>query len=459
MTWTLIKKEVLSQILSLRFTVSLVLALLFLISSTYMLAIDSSWSRRQLFTGYKLQEHFYTNKFSWYWVTRDLPPLRVFATGLDENLTLSANAEAFNYPRFSNNRHFVHNPNRYLFTQFDFVFFFSIVGSLMAFAFTYDAISGERQRGTLRLMMSNPISRALILLTKFLGSYLSFVISLIPALLGVILLLYLQPDLNFSSSDWRATTILFLLAMLYLCPVFMLGLFVSCVTKDPKTTLTALVTLWVILVLSIPNFSPFLAAKLHPIPSVYEIGARIVSLEEEVDRQTDEELNNFVDQHGEDWSDLNDSARKTLDAIWNKYRHKIMRVSVGEPMKIRESFINAAEAQAEISQRLSIISPSAAFVFLASDVARTGIQSEHAFRRAVFRYFREYAEHVEQYLKETNDYGIFMHMQRADPPEFIPPKIHTPQVLATHLPYFMFIMIYSFFLFFAAQIAFIRAQI
>ena len=459
MTWTLIKKEMLNQILSIRFTVLLVLALLFLTTSTYMLATDSSWSRRQLFTGFKLQENFYTNKFSWYWLTRDVPPLRVLATGLDENLSLNANAEAFNLPRFSNNRHFVHNPNRYLFTQFDFVFFFNIVGSLMAFAFTYDAISGERQRGTLRLMMANPISRAHILLTKFLGIYLSFIISLIPALIAVILLLYLQPDLNFSSSEWRAAIFLFLLAMLYLCPIFMLGMFVSCVTKDPKTTLTSLMTLWVILVLAIPNFSPFLAAKLHSIPSVYEVGARMASFDEEVDRQTDEELNNFVQQHGEDWRDLNDAARIALDVILNKHRHKRMSVSVGAPMKIRESFINAAEAQAKLSQRISFISPSAAFVIIASDVARTGIQSEHAFRRAVFRYYCEYAEHVEQYLRETNDYGIFMHMQRAEPPEFVPPETSISKAVGAHLWNFNLIVFYSILLFFGGYIAFIRNQI
>ena len=458
MTWTLIKKEILNQILSIRFTVSTVLALLFLIASTYMLATDSSWSRRQLFTGFKLQEHFYTNKFSWYWLTRDIPPLRVLATGLDENLTLSANAEADNRPRFSNNRNFVHNPNRYLFTQFDFVFFFNIVGSLMAFAFTYDAISGERQRGTLRLMMANPISRALILLTKFLGSYLSFVISLIPVLIGVILLLYLQPDLHFSSSDWRAAIFLFLLAMLYLCPVFMLGVFVSCVTKDPKTTLTALMTLWVILVLAIPNFSPYWAAKLRPIPSVYEIEEQTQACYEEIDQQLDEEYEKFAEQYGDDWSDLNDSARISLDVILNKHRHKRMSASVGEPMKIRESFINAAEAQVKLSQRLSFISPSAAFVFLASDVSRTGIQSEHAFRRAVFRYYREYAEHIERYLQETGDYGIFMHMQRADPPEFVPPEISVSQAVGAHPWYFRLIVIYSFLLFFGGYIAFIRAQ-
>ena len=459
MTWTLIKKEMLNQILSIRFTVSIVLALLFLIASTYMLATDSSWSRRQLFTGFKLQENFYTNKFSWYWLTRDIPPLRVLATGLDENLSLNANAEAFNRPRFSNNRNFVHNPNRYLFTQFDFVFFFNIVGSLMAFAFTYDAISGERQRGTLRLMMANPISRAHILLTKFLGSYLSFVISLIPALIGVILFLYLEPDLNLSSSDWQVTLLLFLLAMLYLCPVFMLGMFVSCVTKDPKTTLTALMTLWVILVLAIPNFSPYLASKLRPIPSVHEIEEQTHALYEEIDQQLDEEYEKFAAQYGEDWSELNDSARIALDVILNKHRHKHMSASVGEPMKIRESFINAAEAQAKLCQRMSLISPSAAFVFLASDVARTGIQSEHAFRRSVFRYYREYAEHVEQYLKESNDYGIFMHMQRAEPPEFVPPEISMSQAVGAHLWSFNLIVIYSILLFLGGYIAFIRNQI
>ena len=437
----------------------MVLALLFLIASTYMLATDSSWSRRQLFTGFKLQEHFYTNKYSWYWLTREIPPLRVLATGLDENLTLNANAEAYNRPRFSNNRNFVHNPNRYLFTQFDFVFFFNIVGSLMAFAFTYDAISGERQRHTLRLMMANPISRTQILLTKFLGGYLSFGISLTPALVGVILLLYLQPDMNFSPSDWQAALLLFLIGMLYLCPVFMLGIFVSSVTKDPKTTLTALMTLWVILVLAIPNFSPFLAAKLHPIPSVHEVEEQISPFYDEIGQQTREEIDEFMEQHGGDRAALSDSERKALNIIMDKYRHETMRTSVGEPMKIRETFINEAEAHAKLSQKLSFISPSPGFVLIAGDVARTGIQSEHAFRRAVFQYYREYAEHVERYLQETGDYGIFMHMQRANPPDFVPPEISTPQVLATHLPYFMFIMICSFMLFFAAQIAFVRAQI
>ncbi len=156
---TLMGKEMRDQMSSLRFAVSLILAFLFLTTSTYILASDSSWSRRPLSIYVKLKDHLYTNEHSWYWVTRDVPQLRVLATGLDENLSLSSNSTATNGPRFLENRNFVHNPNRYIFSQLDFVFFINIVGSLLAFAFTFDAISGERQRGTLRLIMVNPVPR------------------------------------------------------------------------------------------------------------------------------------------------------------------------------------------------------------------------------------------------------------------------------------------------------------
>ena len=280
MIWTLIRKEMLEQISSLRFSISAILATLFLVPSTYMLAIDYGWLHREM--GPLVKESFWTEEGSrsgWYYLHRDIPTLRVLSTGLDQELTLRCGMTGWSFPNFDN-RKVVHNPLRYLFSHLDFVFFINIVGSLLAFAFTYDAISGERERGTLRLMMTHPISRPLFLLSKFIGSYTSFVITLLPALIGVVLVLHLHPDVNFRASDWGATCTFFLLATLYISAFFMLGLFVSCVTKEPKITLTALLTLWVLLVLLIPNFSPFLAAKLRPVPSAHEIEAQIVAIKE-----------------------------------------------------------------------------------------------------------------------------------------------------------------------------------
>lgn len=460
MFWTIIEKEIREQMSSLRFAISLLLAFLFLVASVYMLASDSSWSRRLIFTGYKLKEHLYTNLHSWYWVTRDVPTLRILATGLDENFSLSSSSTIRNGPRFQNNRNFVHNPNRYLFSQLDFVFFINIVGSLLAFVFTFDAISGERHRGTLRLVMANPIPRGLFLLAKFLGSYLSFLLTLLPALIGVILVLYLHPDVNLHASDWWTTLFLFLLALLYVCAFFMLGLFVSCITKNPKTTLTALMMLWVILVLVVPNFSPLLASKLFSIQSAHEVEAQIGALERDIYQQEYvKKAEDFMREHGEDWEALSEQEKEALNQIWFECERKIMNMQVREGIQIRESFINEIEAQTKLSQTLSFISPSAVFVFLTSDVAQTGIQSERNFRRDVLRYRHQYAEHVNRYIEETGDYEIYRRIPKATPPDFVHRELSVSQVIDTHLPYFVMLVLYPFLFFFGAQMAFIRSEL
>ena len=456
MFWTLIKKEIHDHILSARFAVSMILALIFLIGSTLMLAMDGTWAGRQLYTGYKLKDYLYTNKYSWYWMNRDLPTLRVLATGLDEELSLNANSEAIMGPQFENNRQFVNNPNRYLFSQLDFVFFFNIVGSLLAFVFTYDTISGEYRRGTLRLMLINSIPRPLLLAAKFLGSYLSLLTSLLPALISVILILYLMPNVNLRPSDWVATLFLFLLALLYLSVFCVLGLLGSCLTRHPKTTLTTLMALWVVIVLVIPNFSPFLAAYLRPVPSVYEVHENMRRLTGDIWQQNQEEVAAFIQEHGGDPAALSDAEKQTIDQIRAKAARRQMNLSVGNAAEIRQDFINAVEAQADLNLSISLISPSAAFVYLATDVANTGILSEWSFRRAVIRYRHQYAEHVNRYIEETGDYEILHRILKADPPDFVPPKFFLSDVIAMHFNLLVALLLYSVVLFFAGQVVFMR---
>ena len=456
MFWTLMKKEIHDHILSARFSVSMILALIFLIGSTVMLAMDGTWAGRQLYTGYKLKDYLYTNKYSWYWMNRDLPTLRVLATGLDEELSLNANSEAAMGPQFENNRQFVNNPNRYLFSQLDFVFFFNIVGSLLAFVFTYDAISGGDRRGTLRLVLINSISRPLLLATKFVGSYLSLITSLLPALISVVLILYLMPNIHLRPSDWAATVFLFLLALLYLSIFSTLGLLGSCLTKHPKTTLTLLMALWVVLVLVIPNFSPFLAAYLRPIPTVYEVHENMRRLSGDVWQQSHEEIEDFIQEHGGDPAALSDVEKQTINKIRAKAERRQMNLSVGKAAEIRQDFINAVAAQADMNLSISLISPSAAFVYLATDVANTGILSEWNFRRAVIQYRSQYAEHVNRYIEETGDYEILQRILKADPPNFVPPKFFLPDVISMHSNLLLVLLLYNVVFFVGGQVVFIR---
>lgn len=459
MVLVLIAKEMRDQMSSLRFAVSLILAFLFLVTSTYMLASDASWSARLMFTGEKLKEHMYTNLHSWYWVTRDVPAMRVLATGLDEDLSLTSNSTAVVGPRFSGNRTFVHNPNRYLFSQLDFVFFINIVGSLLAFVFTFDTVSGERHRETLRLVMVNSVPRPLFLLAKFLGSYLSFLISFLPALMGVIIVLYFHPDIGFRASDWGATLFLFLLALLYLFGFFMLGLFASCITRNPKTTLTALMTLWVIMVLVVPNFAPFLASKLRPVRPVYEVQAQTDALMNDVVQQFQKKADDFMREHGGDWNALTDQEKEAYSLIWYEREHSLMNISVREGAEVRHSFIREIESRTRLSQMLSFFFPSATFVFLASDIAHTGIESEQNFLHAALRYRRQYADHVNQYIDKTGDYQIIGEILKADPPDFIYEDTRASEVIIARLPHFMVLVLYPLLFFLGAQIAFVRSTL
>ena len=71
------------------------------------------------------------------------------------------------------------NPYLVVFPRTDLTFVFQIVISLPTFLFSYDAIAGERQNGTLALVLSNAIPRGKLLFGKYLGGILSLAIPLV----------------------------------------------------------------------------------------------------------------------------------------------------------------------------------------------------------------------------------------------------------------------------------------
>lgn len=426
----LIRKEILNKILSIRFSVLIALSFFILISSTYIMATNYGHLNRELGPHLTAGVSGVPAWYVWYSLDRSIPVLQILAAGLDQEVTLRSKGKVDRGPQFDN-RSFVHNPLRYIFSQLDFVFFIKIIGSLMAFVFTYDSVSGERRQGTLRLTMTNAISRPLFLLSKFLGSYISFVVALIPALVGMITVLYLHPEVDLQSSHWWSVGILFLLALLYICGFFMLGVFVSCITKQPKTTLTALMTTWVFLVLVIPSFSPFLAIKFRPVSSIYDVRTQIAALKEDFRQPSS-----------------------------NEQRRALIDLSRREILNMRLAFINDMRAQVRMSQYISLVSPSAALTYIASDIAHTGIESEWNFRRAVFRFRRQFLTQVDAYIERTGDHEVFWDSstEYVPPPfEFVEPNLI--QVIHAHLPRFIVLIFYPILLLLGAQIAFIRSAI
>ena len=173
-------------------------------------------------------------------------------------------------------------------------------------------------------------------------------------------------------------------------------------------------------------------------------------------QQNQEEIKEFIQEHGGDSAALSDVEKRIINELRAKSEQKQMNLSVGKAAAIRQDFINKVEAQADLNLSISVISPSAAFVYLATDVANTGILSEWNFRRAVIRYRHQYAEHVNRYIEETGDYEILQRILKADPPDFVPPKFFLSDVISMHFNLLVVLLLYNVVFFFAGQVVFIR---
>jgi ABC-type transport system involved in multi-copper enzyme maturation permease subunit len=129
------------------------------------------------------------------------------------------------------------NPYLSIFLSIDLTTVFQVVISLLALLFAYDAISGERENGTLRLALSNTVPRSMMLLGKYLGGMLSLSLPLVASILAALVVIRFSPYVVLHVSDWARIGLFAFLSLLYVSVFFALGLLLSSCTHRAATTL------------------------------------------------------------------------------------------------------------------------------------------------------------------------------------------------------------------------------
>ena len=89
-----------------------------------------------------------------------------------------------------------------LFSKIDLVLIFQVVLSLMALLFAYDAIAGDWESGTLRLVISHPVRRGAILFAKYIGAMVCLLIPVLMSLLMVMILLSSTSSIQLDGEDF-----------------------------------------------------------------------------------------------------------------------------------------------------------------------------------------------------------------------------------------------------------------
>lgn len=259
--------------------------------------------------------------------------------------------------------------------EVDFVFITQIVLGLLAFLLSFDAISGEKENGTLRLLMSHPVARIEVLIGKYVGGLLSLAI---PMALGTLLALV---ALRFSDVDiappnaWLRIALAAGGSMLYLASMFGVGLVVSAATRRSRTTLVILLLIWVVFVLVIPRIAALVAATSRPVESEEVMhrseAAAIVPLEHERERRLASAYATIA-VGSPATTDLSPAQRKLYQQEREAIEPDVYRRRRDATRQIEQARERALANQQELARLISRVSPSALFGFFAMNVLGTG---------------------------------------------------------------------------------------
>lgn len=144
----------------------------------------------------------------------------------------------------------------------DWVFIIGIVLSLVALLFTFEAIVGEKERGTLKLVMTQSLPRHTLLLGKFLGAMLVLTLVMVLGMVVNLLLVLSLSEANLSADETMRLVGMVGLALLYLSIFVSLGLWVSACSSSGRASLVSVLLLWTCITLIWPQTGGVLAARL-----------------------------------------------------------------------------------------------------------------------------------------------------------------------------------------------------
>ena len=229
---TLVRKDFLTNIVSPRFVIGFVLCLV-LIPFSILINISHFRDRQAQYRIDRDAAGKATAEVRVYSMLRPevvLPPepLSVFGKGLSGQVGNRIKIMLGEKPLLATGKTAAgDNPFLASFVSVDFVDIAAIVFSLLALLFSYDAFTREKEDGTLKLQMSNALSRSTALAGKLLGIFATVVPVLVFSFALSAVLVLVSRDVAFAAADWGRIVLLFGLSLIYLAVFIFIGVLVS----------------------------------------------------------------------------------------------------------------------------------------------------------------------------------------------------------------------------------------
>jgi ABC-type transport system involved in multi-copper enzyme maturation permease subunit len=466
----LILKELRDHLLSLRFQVGFLLAFVLLSTAAFVLSTQYQRESKELFER-RRQENAFLAKYSHLnrngsVVRASRPPSAII---LVRGLPRDAGVETLNA-----------NPMPELFPPAGLDSIVGVVFSLLGIVLGFDALNGEKERGTLRLMLAHRVRRFAVVAGKWSGGVLVLVVALAAALLAALLIVLVRAGVHWNSDDAGSLLALGVVSLIYATVFFSLALAFSTLASRSSVSVLGSLFAWVVLVFLVPNLSPYVAAQFVRVPS-------IAALERDLQYITSEERDQIGDAESSkvrekykvqyDFASIAPAEKKRrletdpefrrvyeqlpreVQAVWAE----VNRRQGEKAERLLEAWQARARSQFQLSRKLSYVSPFPPFVYAATELSLTGFRSREQFEQQARAYqnilwtYTWARYHEEEKKNPAFNENDFLDVSTRPRFAYVPPPFS--ERLAEVLPFAAMLLGWNLVLFAVALVGFLRFDV
>jgi ABC-2 type transport system permease protein len=224
------------------------------------------------------------------------------------------------------------NPYFSSFTAIDWTSIILIVFSFLSISLCYNAFCGERAEGTLKLVLSNHVSRWKVFIAKYLGILSVLTIPLLIGILLHLLVIRIGGKIELDLNDYWLILLFLVSSVLFISFNVLLYLFISTATSRPVVSLSISLITWLLLQVVIPQVFWTSSKMMVKIPTFSQ-----VSSEDKIQSESLWKSPSYYGGWNGDWAGKapNENVLKraalmnALDAsnnqIWGDYTQKLFR--------------------------------------------------------------------------------------------------------------------------------------
>jgi ABC-type transport system involved in multi-copper enzyme maturation permease subunit len=372
-TWLIAKKEIIANIRNFKIAVAFATMTLLLLLSARLLALDyqhrlNGWSlnqdqRRDPVVGggisFELSDGSFFHRVG---VSHNPPmqapqPFSALIKGMDGEMdrTVSVSQRITFGPRQE-------EPTvSAIFNTPDTSFVMKLLVSLFALIFSLDAVTREKEAGTLRAALSQPIRRRELILYKSIGASISLLAPFAIAFAVEIIYLHFAHGMLSTREDLSRALLIFGLGALYGIVFVHIGLFISTVTTQTKIAVTTALLTWAMIVLVLPNAAALVAKLLAPTTSYNQLNARLYEARQRI-FQVESKANPMTRQSPEQ-----PASGQALLRLFEVER------------QLTDSYLASKKDQNRRAKLFAALTPAGALTFGLSDLAGTGVDAYNSY--------------------------------------------------------------------------------